>query len=114
MPFLFLIAQIISLFWAIALPAVGTSLYFHEKAQPDEEAENTEKTAIGKKPTSRVKFSGKTAAVMLWTHFQTSYSDVIVVQWSLWWALAMCGFMQVCKWTLMSYVMRFVLKYIHI
>lgn len=32
---------------------------------------------------------------LLWQHFYESYSDPVIVQWSLWWALAMCGFTQV-------------------
>lgn len=32
---------------------------------------------------------------MLWEHFIAAYSNKTVVLWSLWWALAMCGFLQV-------------------
>ena len=91
------VAQIISLFWAIALPAVSTSLYFHPKVQQDVQVYDPEQTEKDKKESDAVepKCSGKTAASLLWTHFKNSYSDSTVVLWSLWWALAMCGFVQV-------------------
>lgn len=41
------------------------------------------------------RFSARRAMRLLWTHFCESYSNAEVVQWSLWWALTMCGFTQV-------------------
>lgn len=41
------------------------------------------------------KFSWRNAIYVLWTHFRTSYSNNVVVVWSIWWALAMAGFLQV-------------------
>lgn len=32
---------------------------------------------------------------MLWKHFLDSYSNLKIVQWSFWWALAMAGFLMV-------------------
>lgn len=43
----------------------------------------------------RGRFSARRAVRLLWTHFRESYANVEVVQWSLWWALTMAGFMQV-------------------
>lgn len=40
-------------------------------------------------------FSWKRASNLLWKHFVTSYSDRDVLQWSFWWALALCGSLQV-------------------
>lgn len=40
-------------------------------------------------------FSWARASNLLWKHFVTSYSDMEVLQWSLWWALALCGSLQV-------------------
>lgn len=40
-------------------------------------------------------FSWTRASQLLWKHFITSYSDKDVVQWSFWWALALCGALQV-------------------
>lgn len=40
-------------------------------------------------------FSARRALRLLWTHFTESYSNIEVLQWSLWWAVTMAGFMQV-------------------
>ena len=42
-------------------------------------------------------FSWARASNLLWAHFKTSYSNIEVVQWSFWWALALCGSLQVMK-----------------
>lgn len=51
-------------------------------------------------------FSWKRASNLLWKHFVTSYSDIEVVQWSLWWALAVCGALQVIIESLNSLYME--------
>lgn len=40
-------------------------------------------------------FSCSRAFSVLWEHFTVSYSNGVVVVWSIWWALAMAGFLQV-------------------
>ncbi|KFB48653.1 AGAP006349-PA-like protein [Anopheles sinensis] len=42
-----------------------------------------------------VSFSAKRAVRLLWHHLIAAYRQIPVVQWSLWWALAMAGFIQV-------------------
>lgn len=94
-----------SVVWALVLPAVGSSLYFHAKPSdkpPDTEQQQqlSEEAEIKIYQTQRSEknnstFSTKRAVGLLWNHFRESYSDLVVVQWSLWWALAMCGFTQV-------------------
>lgn len=37
----------------------------------------------------------KGAFGLLWHHFTISYSDIEVLQWSLWYALGNCGFVQI-------------------
>lgn len=104
----FYLAQGISLLFALFLPAVVTSVYFHSNsAKPispneskDVEVPNLQlesKTANTPLNTSaRCKdFSFRKAIILLWSHFIDSYSDPIVIQWSIWWALTMCGFYQV-------------------
>lgn len=109
-------AQIISLVWAIALPAVGTSLYFHTKhplsnckstspidsdlevsvkTQMNAKNESIESNAYSCRKTLTKRDRSRHAVGLLWHHFIESYSDPVIVQWSLWWALAMCGFTQV-------------------
>ncbi|XP_035790245.1 folate transporter 1-like [Anopheles albimanus] len=46
-------------------------------------------------PTARVTFSASRAVRLLGRHFVAAYRQLPVIQWSLWWALAMAGFIQV-------------------
>lgn len=50
-------------------------------------------------PVVKGKFSTRRAMRLMWTHFTESYSNLEVVQWSVWWALTTCGFMQVFGWS---------------
>ncbi|XP_050097069.1 folate transporter 1-like [Anopheles aquasalis] len=46
-------------------------------------------------PPPRVTFSASRAVRLLGRHFVAAYRQLPVIQWSLWWALAMAGFIQV-------------------
>lgn len=70
--YLTLAAQGISLIIAIFIPSVGISLYFY--------AENTDQDSSKAKP----KFSPKRAVTLLWQHFLDAYSNLQVIQWSVW------------------------------
>ncbi|GLV41571.1 uncharacterized protein CBL_06800 [Carabus blaptoides fortunei] len=74
-------AQILATFWAFLLPPVKKSIYFNR--------EITDTTPLNDRGKLRQAFS------LLWQHFVTSYSNIHVVKWSLWWAMATCGFIQV-------------------
>lgn len=89
---------------AIALPTVGASLYFYSTVDSRRAlaASNTKKS----ENSSEIKFDGNDAEAkptfschgaleLFWIHFKISYSNKVVIQWSFWWALAMCGFLQV-------------------
>lgn len=39
----------------------------------------------------RVEKAGK----LLWSHFKAAYSDKTILTWSIWWALAMAGFLMI-------------------
>lgn len=52
-----------------------------------------EKALASEEP--RPQFSCSKAFTLLWKHFTTSYSNNVVIIWSIWWALAMAGFLQV-------------------
>uniref|UniRef100_A0A182TCR5 Uncharacterized protein n=1 Tax=Anopheles maculatus TaxID=74869 RepID=A0A182TCR5_9DIPT len=54
---------------------------------------NTKAATITTPPKAR--FSASRAVRLLWKHFISAYRQLPVVQWSLWWALAMAGFIQV-------------------
>ncbi|XP_039439306.1 thiamine transporter 1-like isoform X3 [Culex pipiens pallens] len=47
---------------------------------------------------ARSGFSCHRAGHLLWTHFTAAYTNLTVVQWSLWWSLAMAGFIQVANY----------------
>lgn len=78
--------QLISLVVSLLLPGVPRSLYFHA-ASGGEPAPGGEVQAP--------KCSVRNAFRLLWFHLVTSYSNPVVLQWSLWWALATCGQIQV-------------------
>ncbi|XP_016987853.1 thiamine transporter 1 [Drosophila rhopaloa] len=83
-----LTTQVISLAVSLLLPGVPRSLYFY--AASDKSPSGGEETA----PT----FSFSNACRLLWYHLVSSYSNPVVLQWSLWWALATCGQIQVISY----------------
>lgn len=62
--------QICATIWAIFLPSVKNSLYFHRD----------NKSTI---PTN----SKETAIKLLWLHFKMAYSNPQVVKWSIWYSI---------------------------
>ncbi|XP_030383219.1 thiamine transporter 1-like [Scaptodrosophila lebanonensis] len=87
--FLSFASQIISLPIALMLPRVPRSLYFHV------DPENVQSLQISEPSTKSdeepPKFSFTNAGRLLRSHFISSYTNPIVVEWSVWWALATCG-----------------------
>jgi hypothetical protein len=47
------------------------------------------------KESKRVTGSCKSAHYYLWEDFTSAYTNLYVLKWSFWWALATCGFLQV-------------------
>ncbi|KAG4067750.1 hypothetical protein HA402_005522 [Bradysia odoriphaga] len=98
-------SQIISLAWALSLPAVGGSMYFHTPTENHLPRNSSVPITLSRaiNPTDNRIFTQdginwmkfRRAWRLLWNHFTISYSNPVVIQWSFWWALAMCGFMQV-------------------
>jgi len=78
--------QVLATIWAFWLPGVKNSIYFHRKKE--EVVENGEKLNISPKKEEN-------AFQLLWSHFKMSYSDIEVIQWSLWYAIGNCGFVQI-------------------
>lgn len=66
-------------FWSIFLPPVKTSIYFHQHG--------TDRQLLTKKVTG--------AFSLMRAHFTSSFRNTYVIKWSLWYALSMCGFIQV-------------------
>lgn len=97
--------QALSLPLAIMLPSVSTSLYFYStsnkspskpsiNAEPVEDVHEMNSVEKLSEPI-KVEFSFSGAKTLLWTHFVQSYSNPTVLQSSLWWALAMAGFLMI-------------------
>lgn len=97
-------AQALSLPLAIILPSVGVSLYFYSTSNKSPSKPSINKETIEEivetgsehkltpeKPT----FSFSRAKLLLWTHFIQGYSNSTVLQSSIWWALAMAGFLMI-------------------
>lgn len=84
---------------AVLLPSVGISLYFYsvpEISENNSESNDSPKDITNTdNDTQKPKFSYTRAVDLLWKHFLDSYSNLKVLQWSLWWALAMAGFLMV-------------------
>jgi hypothetical protein len=49
------------------------------------------------KDSKRVAGSCKSAYYYLWEDFTAAYTNLYVLKWSFWWALATCGFLQVIQ-----------------
>ena len=103
-------AQGMSLIVSILLPSVGVSLYFYAKATnpkvnaPEENLEVDKSEEFQQPITSdsnrssqilKPKLSCGRAVTLLWQHFLEAYSNPKILQWSIWWSLAMGGFLQV-------------------
>ncbi|XP_065218297.1 thiamine transporter 1-like isoform X2 [Planococcus citri] len=93
--------------WALTLPPVKSSIYFHRsnsvvdfndctKAETGH-AEITcaneleqEQAPVLKKMCSKSNVFGR-----LWADFKHAYTNLYVLKWSIWWAIATCGYNQV-------------------
>ncbi|XP_017855201.2 LOW QUALITY PROTEIN: thiamine transporter 2 [Drosophila busckii] len=93
--------QIISLPISLLLPKVSRSLYFYAVDKDEEVAAASVpaiqlSTAASKEEEQPPpKFSMTKAGRLLWYHLTSSYSNPVVLQWSIWWAFASCGQLQV-------------------
>ncbi|XP_058823142.1 thiamine transporter 1-like [Topomyia yanbarensis] len=102
--YLSLAAQVCATVWALFLPSVSTSMYFHRAALPagvneflednehDDNGSISYTNSISKPPLKRKVIS---AFVLIWMHFKTSFTNLTVLEWSIWYALAMAGYIQI-------------------
>lgn len=110
-----LAAQVLATVWAISLPGVQTSVYFH-RHRPTEnsnlvKAANTSNgVVVGASTDNAVvevvaatdKGAGAMGAMaLLWSHFRSSYKKRKVREWSLWYAMGMCGYLQIITYVQM-------------
>ncbi|EDW84163.2 uncharacterized protein Dwil_GK13289 [Drosophila willistoni] len=101
--------QVLALFWAFGLPKVESSLYFHQKpklrvesttaSQPIEtnaaEVEATKGTTAQGQETPQ---SSGNNVHTLWSHFHNAYTNPIALQWSLWYAVGLAGYLQITNY----------------
>lgn len=89
-----LAAQIMATAWAFFLPGSKTSLYFHRKRETGsmEDGLNEDQNAVG--TTDNI----KEAFQLLWLHFRNAYTNSMVLQWSLWYIVNLCGYLQVVNY----------------
>lgn len=95
--------------WAFGLPKVDRSMYFHhrenQKEPPLAAAINNpqpltqEATTVLDTDTTSQQTTTTLAKInagrLLWQHFYNAYTNPRVVQWSLWYAIGLAGYLQV-------------------
>lgn len=96
-------AQIAATVWAICLPSVKSSLYFHRNNNSDANSNANSDDMMNdnagvKEQTEKKENRCRHAFRLLWTHFRCAYSNVNILVWSLWYAVAMCGYLQVISY----------------
>lgn len=100
--FISLATQIISCPISLLLPSVPRSLYFYAVRSDKLEAQTKSPSPIlpqlDLEEEQAPKFSLRNAGRLLWYHLVSSYTNPIVLMWSCWWALAICGQVQVISY----------------
>lgn len=106
--------------WSLFLPPVKQSMYFHRTSVSEEQGKEinyqSQHSSNPQESSSNVENGRKArcycftvssmsllrkirnAYALLWKHFVQAYTNYRVVKWSLWWALATCGYMQVLNY----------------
>ncbi|XP_037945015.1 thiamine transporter 1 [Teleopsis dalmanni] len=109
-----LATQIIATVWAFGLPKVERSLYFHRKEEKIEDkiksvTDNYDNysNSIDSRELEDTKSQGSNISErqslisptrLLWQHFYNAYTNIKVLQWSLWYAMGFCGYFQVISY----------------
>ncbi|KAH8420893.1 hypothetical protein KR222_008440 [Zaprionus bogoriensis] len=100
-------AQIVAMIWAFGLPKVDKSLYFHREIYLKDSApavSRTNQLPLAQEPSTTSDTDGvpqtnsmveSSAGRLLWQHFYNAYTNPRVVQWSLWYAIGLAGYLQV-------------------
>ncbi|XP_015119877.1 thiamine transporter 2 [Diachasma alloeum] len=115
--FLTIGGQVLATIWALFLPPVKQSVYFHRPAPIkgfiiNSRDSNCEKAITGSGVEASCDSKGhqvydtrplilkiKTAYYLLWKDFLKAYTSFHVLKWSLWWAAASCGYLQVLSYS---------------
>ncbi|XP_033232517.1 thiamine transporter 1 isoform X1 [Drosophila pseudoobscura] len=100
-------AQIMAMLWAFGLPRVDKSLYFHREESydtPEAISDQSSYTQTELPGDSSMEVSSQSQADiakqpramrLLWIHFRSAYTNGRVIQWSLWYAIGLAGYLQV-------------------
>ncbi|XP_077296296.1 thiamine transporter 1-like [Arctopsyche grandis] len=81
-------SQILATIWAVFLPSVDRSIYFHREVNTSTESKiDQETTSNNPVPINGVQ--------LLWQHAKSAYSRKSVIAWSAWYAGSTAGFYQV-------------------
>lgn len=99
-------ANIFATIWAFFLPPVSQSMYFHRASISDDDQSKSFDYQSTKSPkyrciaTSEMPLVRKirNAYALLWKHFLQAYTNYRVAKWSIWWALATCGYLQIINY----------------
>lgn len=96
--------------WAFLLPSVSQSLYFHRldpitpdvSTSLDSHESNQTLSTLSRKVSNveSISFFVKIrhAYYLLWVDFVKAYTNSHIIKWSLWWAFATCGYLQVISY----------------
>lgn len=90
-----LAAQVLATVWAVSLPGVQTSLYFHRNRKTETSNLVGGGGSAAETGVEVVTEKSVGAMALLWTHFRSSYRKRKVREWSLWYAMGMCGYLQI-------------------
>ncbi|XP_017118580.1 thiamine transporter 1 [Drosophila elegans] len=93
-----LATQLVAMLWAFGLPRVDKSLYFHREQLPIAD-QQTQLPGEGHMEVADQHQEGTPrqprALGLLWLHFRNAYTNPRVIQWSLWYAIGLAGYLQV-------------------
>lgn len=88
-----LAAQIAATLFAVIIPKVSHSIYFHRSASNGSEASDNNQLSP---ESNRSRYYD--AFKLMWKQFIEAYSDREVILWSIWYACGLCGYIQVLNY----------------
>ncbi|KAG8293564.1 hypothetical protein J6590_016523 [Homalodisca vitripennis] len=75
-------SQVMALIWAVLLPSVDRSMYFHRNL-PDVDKTNVQNS-------SKTTHDWKTVVNFIRFDVKSAFTNMYVLKWAIWWALATC------------------------
>ncbi|XP_014245258.1 thiamine transporter 1-like isoform X2 [Cimex lectularius] len=84
----------LSLIWALILPPVPRSIYFHRERDNGKSDNGDDTNVLEQTEVDCVTFL-KRGLSRLWKDFISAYSNLYVVKWAFWWAVGTCAYYQI-------------------